>query len=221
MLLSCFLDETLVKICKADENLLRAHCWAFSSPLSQDVVLNAHKSSSLFLSSSNYSEYVQLSPHLWQLSDRIILQGLVLHLILDHLVALDLFPLGRLRYQAHNYCRHPYSSISMVNGWSWYWRPRESGLCCVQLAVLLTTHHCSYQWLLLIAIEETPSHATTTGFQWFSLIAIEVTSSHTTTTGIEIGVDLEVISKWLSLIAIEENLLLRHYHWCKIVNLIR
>ena len=33
----------------------------------------------------------------------------------------------------------------------------------VQLAVLLTTHYGSHQWLSLIVIEETPSHATTTG----------------------------------------------------------
>ena len=45
------------------------------------------------------------------------------------------------------------------------------------------------------------------------IIAIEETPSHATTTGIGIGVDLKVISHWLSLIAIEENLLLYHYHW--------
>ena len=59
----------------------------------------------------------------------------------------------------------------------------EGRASCVQLAVLLTTHRGSHQWLSLIAIEETPSHATTTGIQW------------------------------LSLIAIEENPLSRHHHW--------
>ena len=44
----------------------------------------------------------------------------------------------------------------MVDGWSWCWRLRESGLCCVQLAVLLTTHRGSYQWLSLMAIKENP-----------------------------------------------------------------
>ena len=37
--------------------------------------------------------------------------------------------------------------------------------------------------------------------------------SHATTTGSWIGVDLEVSSQWLSLIAIEDNLLSRHHHW--------
>ena len=48
----------------------------------------------------------------------------------------------------------------------------EGRASCVQLAVLLTTHCGSYLWLSLIAIEETPSLATTIG-SW-------------------IGVDLEV-----------------------------
>ena len=42
----------------------------------------------------------------------------------------------------------------MVDGWSWCWYPQKSGLCCVQLAVFLTTHRGFYQWLSLIAIKE-------------------------------------------------------------------
>ena len=42
----------------------------------------------------------------------------------------------------------------MVHGWSGYWHPRGSGLCFVQLAVLLTTHRGSHQVLSLIAIKE-------------------------------------------------------------------
>ena len=39
----------------------------------------------------------------------------------------------------------------------------EGQASCVQLAILLTTHRGSHQWLSLIAIEETPSYTTTTG----------------------------------------------------------
>ena len=40
----------------------------------------------------------------------------------------------------------------------------EGRASCVQLAVLLTTRRGSHQWLLLMVLEETHSHVTTTGF---------------------------------------------------------
>ena len=45
------------------------------------------------------------------------------------------------------------ADVDVLEGWA----------SCVQLAVLLTTHYSSHQYLFLIAIEETPSHAATTG----------------------------------------------------------
>ena len=81
----------------------------------------------------------------------------------------------------------------MVDSWSWYWRPRGLGLSCVQLAVLLTTHRGSHQWLLLIAIEVNPSHTTTTG-SW-------------------IGVDLEVRPLVAFINSDRGKPLSRHHHW--------
>ena len=81
--------------------------------------------------------------------------------------------------------------------------------CYVELAILLTTHCGSYQWLLLIAVEGTP----------FTLPPLDSSSerlpplafmnsgrgysSHATTTGSGSGVDFEVVFQWFSLIAIE------------------
>ena len=44
------------------------------------------------------------------------------------------------------------ADVDVLDSWDSY----------VQLAVLLTTHRGSYQWLSLIVIKETPSHATIT-----------------------------------------------------------
>ena len=85
----------------------------------------------------------------------------------------------------------------------------ESRACCVQLAVLLTTHCSSHQWLSLIVVEGTPLTLPPLdpGSDWLPPVAFINSgrgySSHATTIGSESGVNLEVVFQWLSLIAIE------------------
>ena len=85
----------------------------------------------------------------------------------------------------------------------------ESWACCVQLAVLLTTHYGSHQWLSFIVVEGTPLTLPPldSGSEWLPLMAFinsgQGYSSHATTTGSGSGVDLEVVFQWLLLISIE------------------
>ena len=93
----------------------------------------------------------------------------------------------------------------------------ESRACCVQLAVQLTTHCGSYQWLSFVTIEGIPLTLPPLdpSSKWLSLVALICSnrgnSSHATTTGSRFGIDLEVVFlidlQWLSLIAIEGTLL--------------
>ena len=75
----------------------------------------------------------------------------------------------------------------------------ESRACCVQLAVLLTTHCGSHQWLSLIAVEGTPLTLPPLdpGSEWLPPVTFinsdRGNSSHATTTGSGSGVDLEVV----------------------------
>ena len=136
---------------------------AFLSLLSQDVAFSWDFY--LLLHHLSYPpvtpEYVRSSPLLWWLSDRIIYQDLFCR----RLVYLTIwwlytrFSLTMFYHQSYLHkwllCRYFYSLSNIVDGWKWCWRPWELSLCCVQLAIPLTTHSGSHQWLSLIVIEGT------------------------------------------------------------------
>ena len=88
----------------------------------------------------------------------------------------------------------------------------ESRACCVQLAVLLTTHCSSHQWLSFVAIEGTPLTLPPLdlGSEWLPPMAFINSgrgySSHATTTGSGSGVDLEVVF----LVGLQSTLLEAH-----------
>ena len=75
----------------------------------------------------------------------------------------------------------------------------ESRACCVQLALLLTTHWCSHQWLSLIAVDGIPLTLSLLdlGSEWLLPMAFINSgweySSHATTIGSGSGIDLEVV----------------------------
>ena len=72
--------------------------------------------------------------------------------------ALDLLPLSFIPQAT---CLGNYSAVTPTHRVVWWMVEAdvdvlESRACCVQLAVLLTTHCGSHQWLSLIAVEGTP-----------------------------------------------------------------
>ena len=137
--------------------------------------LNAPKSSLSLLSSFSNLEYIQSSPQLWWLSDRIILQGPVIQLLLDYLVIRTrpspIRP-SLLSSPLIGNCLHPYSSSRMVE-----W-----------LKLILTSSR--------VAFKLCPASRTTHYSPWLPSVAFinsdRGDSSYTTTTKSWIGVDLEV-----------------------------
>ena len=115
--------------------------------------------------------------------------------------ALDLLPLGFIPQAT--YLGNYFAVIP--THWIVWWMVKanvdvlESQACCVRLAILLTTHCGSYQWLSLIAVEGTPLMLAPLdlGSKWFPPMAFINSgwgySSHATTTGSGSGVDLEVV----------------------------